>query len=101
MAIEIKLELIQFEESDLFLPDYCEGKFANLNDADLKSAIDEMITEAIIENRLYLDYDDIAQASEELFPLIEAIIFNPRYSYIKADYALFCEFITYLTVRLA
>ncbi len=101
MAVEIKFELIEYEESELLLPEYCNGKFENLNDDDLESSILELMWEAIEENGVYYDPDDAEKAVDRLYPTIKEIVFNPQHYILRYNYKRFAEFVTYMTVRLA
>ncbi len=101
MEAVVKFNITDCREEDWMLSDYAKGKFQNLTDEDFTKVIAEIISEAIVENRVYYDLDDANQATQEILPSISAIVLNPQFSHLKRDYNLLVEFVTYLTVRLA
>ncbi len=101
MEAVVKFNITDCREEEWTLDDYAKGKFQNLTDEDFTKVIAEIISEAIVDNRVYYDIDDANQAAQEILPSISAIVLNPQFSHLKRDYNLLVELVTYLTVRLA
>ncbi len=96
----IKLKLSGYTEQDLILPDYCNGKFASLNDEDLLDLVEQIIHSALEINGIYFDYDDYGRVTQRLISTIKPIILAPENKTLREDFNLLEEFVTYIASRL-
>ena len=71
-----------------------------VTDRDFIYIIKDLISEAIINNRVYYDYDDIEIAIEVIYPIVSMIIFNSTFN-LRYDAKGIDDLITYLVVNLA
>ncbi|MFI3292341.1 MAG: hypothetical protein SNG27_01080 [Rikenellaceae bacterium] len=101
MEATVKFNIIDAQESDWTLGAYANGKIRNLRNEDLINLISDIAREAIVDNGVYHDLDDIEMAVKDVLPAISIIILNPEFSHIKNDYDMLVEMVTYLTIRLA
>ncbi|MFI3331725.1 MAG: hypothetical protein R3Y38_07975 [Rikenellaceae bacterium] len=84
-----------------FILEDCEcEKFQDLTDEQISGLVEDIICEAILENRVFYDFDDAENATNEIFPAICELILNPRFSHVRADFKTLLETVTYLAVQL-
>ena len=75
--------------------------FSVISDYNLIYVIKDMIGEAITENNVYYDGDDIEDAIEIIYPTVFNIVFNSHYSNIRNNEKKVNDLITYLVTNLA
>ena len=72
----------------------------NTSDHKLIYTLKDMIGEAIVENCVYYDSDDIEIAIEVIYPIVFSTVFNTNFN-LRHDKKAINNLITYLVTNLA
>ncbi len=87
-------------EQKYALPDLTPDNFSKFSDRELIHVLKEMIYDAIIKNRVYLDDDDIANSVEVIYPTLFNVVFNSNYGLRHNEKEVY-NLVNYLVVNLA
>ncbi len=77
-----------------------EVNLVNLTQEELYEVVESTIEEAMIQNEVYLDLDDMHRAIDSLAPEFMKLLATPRFSHVLCNTSDFVELVTYLSVKL-